>query len=132
MANKRTEKSVTPKSSAFRAKEITKKTPTENSAKRSFDYFRISESYTSLILGIVVVVITSILLIAFLRNRTNMNTPQPTKDISTAMKIGPTISPTDAPIDIVSKAISQPITPTVTQGATPTPIITVTNTPVTP
>lgn len=52
------------------------------------EYFRISESYTSLILGIVVVIIASVLLISFLRGNELKSTPQAAPEISSA-KIEP-------------------------------------------
>ncbi len=59
------------------------------------EYFRISESYTSLILGIVVVIIASVLLISFLRGNDLKSTPQAAPEISSA-KIEP--DATDTPI----------------------------------
>lgn len=78
MATKKTTKKTTAKSSA------SKKTQS-----RVTEHFRFGESYTSLILGIVVVIIASILLISFVRNRGDidiLNTDTP--DISST-KIGP-------------------------------------------
>lgn len=53
-----------------------------------FDYFRFGESYTSLILGMVVVIIATILLVAFFRNR-SIQEVNPRQDIS-ATNISPT------------------------------------------
>src|SRR4051794_21683560 len=61
------------------------------------DYFRFSESYTSLVLGIVVVIIASILLISFLKGREFGKTPPPAPEISstsTGPELTPLISPT--------------------------------------
>lgn len=77
-------------------KKITKKTSTktekvESEARTSspMDYFKFGESYTSLILGIVVVIIASILLISFVRNRDGIDLPSgDTPDISST-EIGP-------------------------------------------
>lgn len=123
MATKRTEK-VTPKKSI--ASSSKKKVVETKRPQTPLDYFRMSESYTSLILGVVVVIITSVLLIAFIRNNTHVEVPQPAKDISTAMKIGPSISPvvsesvtpTTSAIPTTTVAptkVAQKITPTVTQ-----------------
>lgn len=59
------------------------------------NYFRLSESYTSLILGIIVVIIASVLFISFLRGREFKNAPPLAQDISSA-KIEPEL--TKAPI----------------------------------
>lgn len=147
MANRRTERKTTKKTVATRSPRTTRRAaaveekPTP-SYRGFFDYFRVSESYTSLILGVVVVVITSLLLIAFLRNRTVI-APQSTKDISTALKVGPTIplddsvstapinngantavTPTDSPTPtaIPTKVVRPTTRPTVAPTAKPTAV----------
>lgn len=47
-----------------------------------FDYFRLTESYASLLLGLVVVIIAAILLVSFIRNRNIGNVTNPKQDIS--------------------------------------------------
>lgn len=46
------------------------------------DYFRLTESYASLLLGLVVVIIAAILLVSFVRNRNIGNLTNPKQDIS--------------------------------------------------
>jgi len=100
-----------------------------------FDYLRFGESYTSLILGIIVVIITTALLLSFVHNKNagNVNTPisqqtqntvqltQQTQDlakkapdsIDTAVSIGPTAThtPTKAPQPTVTpKPTAKPTT----------------------
>jgi putative chitinase len=70
------------------------------------EYLRISESYTSLILGIVVVIIASVLLISFIKGNQFGQTPPPAPEIS-ATKIEPLVSPTAAEM-----AQSEAVTPT--------------------
>jgi nucleoid-associated protein YgaU len=126
MKNTRTERKTNKKIVATRSSRTTRKITAEETSKVSP-----RRSYTSLILGVVVVVITSLLLIAFLRNRTNMTAPQSTKDISTAMKVGPTISLGDSiserNSDTAANQSSDTGTPSVAPIATPT--ITVSPTP---
>jgi nucleoid-associated protein YgaU len=55
---------------------------------RLFNLFGLSESYTSLFLGIVVVIIAAVLLIAFVRNLNFQKTPSPAPEISST-KIEP-------------------------------------------
>lgn len=56
---------------------------------RFFDYFRFGESYTSLILGIVVVIIASILLLSFAKNKNIVNTNPPIQDTSSTKTQAP-------------------------------------------
>ena len=60
-----------------------------NSSNGIFDYFRFGESYTSLILGMVVVIIATILLVAFFKNRNINSELNPRQDIS-ATSLTPT------------------------------------------
>lgn len=62
---------------------------TSSRTSSPMEYFKFGESYTSLILGIVVVIIASILLISFVRNREGIELPSgDTPDISST-EIGP-------------------------------------------
>lgn len=65
MAGKKTTTAVVKKSAASK---VTKKSVAANQTTFA-DYFRFGESYTSLILGIVVVIIASLLLVTLLRSR---------------------------------------------------------------
>lgn len=108
-----TNRKVTPRISAV------KRTTKHEAAQGGFsEYFRFSESYTSLILGIVVVIIASVLLISFLRGREFRNTPPPAPEISSA-KIEPDATATPISGEPVQE-ITSTIVPTITQAATPT------------
>lgn len=72
----------------------------EQTTSGLMDYFRFSESYTSLILGIVVVIIAAVLLIAFVRNRELIKAPPPAPEISST-QTGP---------DSETAAVVQPVT----------------------
>ena len=124
------------------------------------DYFRFGESYTSLILGIIVVIITTILLVFTVKDRSslpvNNSNANLTKDVSSTRieptmgadaTIGqliatgtpiPTVPPTDVPTaaPTVTKAVVQPtkavVTPTVKVQATVKPSVTVAPTQVKP
>ena len=135
MANRRTERKTPRKSTSTRStrtekRPVVEETPVSNGSSKSIlDYFRVSESYTSLILGVVVVIITSLLLIAFLRNRTDVAAPQSTKDISTALKVGPTISLANSISDTPNNNVAQVVsTPTVTPAVTLRPTVAPTTT----
>src|SRR5579864_7430831 len=109
----------------------------EKSGKKGtgfFDYLRFGESYTSLILGIIVVVIATALLLSFVHNKEagNVNTPisqqtQNTVKISqqtnNLAKQAPSIPQdnvvTDTPVP--TKTIAPTAKPTVTQKPTLAP-----------
>lgn len=77
------------------------------------DYVRFSESYTSLVLGIVVVIIASVLLISFLKGREFGKTP-PAPEIS-ATKIEPLVSVSPTGISEETGLVTpEPTTPPVT------------------
>jgi len=102
-----TSRKATPRTSAVR-----KSTKREVASSGGFsEYFRFSESYTSLVLGIVVVIIASVLLISFLRGREFRNTPPPAPEISSA-KIEP-----DATATPISGEPIQEITSTTAPGS---------------
>src|SRR6478752_2948072 len=63
------------KAAAKKTKDIEKESPEKKSS--FFDYLRFGESYTSLILGIIVVIIATALLLSFVHNKDagNVNTP---------------------------------------------------------
>jgi nucleoid-associated protein YgaU len=69
------------------AKRVTTSRASSKPSGSFFDYFRFGESYTSLILGMVVVIIATILLVAFFRNR-GIQEVNPRQDIS-ATNISP-------------------------------------------
>ncbi|MBI4084379.1 MAG: LysM peptidoglycan-binding domain-containing protein [Candidatus Levybacteria bacterium] len=59
------------------------------------DYFRFGESYTSLILGIVVVIIASILLLSFAKNKNISNVSQGPKETSSTKTEAPKVQSLD-------------------------------------
>lgn len=75
------------------------------------DYFRLSESYTSLVLGIIIVIIASILLLSFFKTR-NQSTHQAAS--STAISLESEQSASGTPV------VTQVTTPTAVPIATPT------------
>ena len=98
------------------------------------DYFRFGESYTSLVLGIIVVIIAALLLVSLFKTRSDktqlVDTQKGTTSISTIAEALKQVTPTAAPI-ITSIPTTTQVTPTVTQTPTATPTQTVkpTNTP---
>jgi nucleoid-associated protein YgaU len=107
----------------------------QETSSRWFDYLRFGESYTSLILGIIVVVITTILLVFTVKDRsvlpvTNGNL---TQDVSST-KIEPTISvettigqimETGTPIPTVPPTVAVPtLKPTIQPTAVASPTMT--------
>lgn len=125
----------------------------QNEPKKSgnsfFDYLRFGESYTSLILGIIVVVISTALLLSFVNNRNAAPTNQVTQESQTIAQIsqkvlaltttpktggtvdekaavtGPAVSPTKAP----TPTIIPTSTPVVAKPTEPKKIAKVTTTP---
>ncbi len=87
---------------------------TQESKTSVFDYLRFGESYTSLVLGIIVVIISTILLLSFIQNR-NANKNRNTQVVTA-------VSPT--PIAGASATVTVIATSTVTKipSITPTPI----------
>jgi len=128
----------------------TKKTePVVEEAPKSgvnfFDYLRFGESYTSLILGIIVVIISSALLLSFVHNKNTNNQqnkniaqgPQQNYQISTLPTLTPiqkdenptaTIAPTEevkAPTATVAPTKAPKVTPTNIPTVAPTKVPTV-------
>lgn len=104
-----------------------------------FDYLRLGESYTSLILGIIVVIIATALLLSFVHNKDagNVNTPisQQTQNTlqvsnkadnlaqkapSTAQDVAPTLAPTDTPAPTAIPSPTVKPKPTMKPVAKPT------------
>ncbi len=110
-----------------------KKRAAKQSAKEQpsggfFDYFNFSESYTSLILGIVVVIIATILLVSFFKNKNLSNIAVPKQEISATKTENPTYvaeqnntTPSVAPSATVTPQPTITLVPT----TTPKPTITV-------
>lgn len=88
-----------------------------------FDYLRFGESYTSLVLGIIVVIISTVLLLSFVNNRnTEKDTPQMLSQKDIALPSTPLTTETPAP-EKVAVAVKDTPTPTktpVAPTATPT------------
>lgn len=99
-----------------------------------FDYLRFGESYTSLLLGIIVVIIAGMLFVSYVKKHNTSEMTQDTSSISTIAQvtINPSVPLTVAPsVTMVPTATSVPTaTPTVKPTSTPTPTARPTNTPV--
>jgi nucleoid-associated protein YgaU len=105
-----------------------------------FDYLRFGESYTSLLLGIIVVIIAGMLFVSYVKKHNTPEMTQDTSSISTIAQvtINPSVPLTVAPSvtvvptsTIVPTATTVPTaTPTVKPTSTPTPTVRPTNTPV--
>ncbi len=91
MAGRRTTRPAPSRASSKKTTSGKKITKVKNGSV--LDFLRFSESYTSLLLGIVVVIIASVLLISFLKGREFGKTPPPAPEISAA-KIEPLLSVT--------------------------------------
>lgn len=88
-----------------------------------FQYFRFGESYTSLVLGIVVVIITAILLVSFVRNRnlSNINNTKPeiaSNQTQVAQQASPSASV--SPTGVITVTPTVKASPTVTRAPTAT------------
>lgn len=109
--------------------------PTE-SRSSLFDYLRFGESYTSLILGIIVVIISTVLLLSFVHNKNTAKQDNPQllsqKDIALPSNLQlsgepskapaePTIVPTTAPQKVAVAVPTATPTPKPAAKATPTP-----------
>lgn len=95
-------------------------------SKKRFDYLRFGESYSSLILGIIVVIIATVLLLSFLHNR-NVQTETQNQLPQNSNAIGPT----DIPATVLPSTKESNPEPTVVTKApkaslTPTPMKAVT------
>lgn len=101
---------------------------------RWLDYFRFSESYTSLILGIVVVIVTTILLVLIVRGRnfTQGTGPKEVTSTSTTGIAQNIATPSAVTESITPSSTIQYPTVTVTPTRVPTPTKTMTATPVKP
>jgi nucleoid-associated protein YgaU len=98
-----------------------------------FDYLRFGESYTSLILGIIVVIISTVLLLSFVHNK-NVNkddNPQLLSQSDIALPSDVQLTGTE-PTPVVSKApvvaptrvaVNKPAAPTPTQKPAPTAVV---------
>jgi nucleoid-associated protein YgaU len=83
-----------------------------------FDFLRLGESYTSLILGIVVVIVSTVLLLSFVHNKNKVATPNE----KTQVALAPTAIPT--PTEKPSVKQNPTVKPTVmVKKATPTPTV---------
>ena len=99
------------------------KQPQQN---RWVDFLRLDESYTSLILGIIVVIIASVLLVAFVKGRHAQRLQQATSSISTGPtsylhNLPLTVSPTQSELIATSITSSPTATAVPTATITPTP-----------
>jgi len=111
------------------ARKIQKKTIFEQPKNRWVDFLRLDESYTSLVLGIIVVIIASVLLVAFVKSKHSSNLQQATSSISTGPTsylhgVPLTISPT--PIETTATSTKPPLLTITTAQLTATPMPTTT------
>ena len=111
---------------AKKAKNIEKESPEKKSS--FFDYLRFGESYTSLILGIIVVIIATALLLSFVHNKDagNVNTPinqqtQNTVQISQKINNLAQKAPSNTTENIVTTVPTDTVVPTVTTKPTAKP-----------
>lgn len=107
-----------------------------------FDYLRFGESYTSLLLGVVVVIVLALLFIAFFRGGNNLPNTNLNEQISATntenLVITPTvtlkeevsITPTRIPTNTPTPTMKPTATPRPTNTPTPTVVAKATNTPV--
>lgn len=113
---KPTKKATTPRT----RKEVT--IMEAKSATSLFDYLRFGESYTSLLLGIVVVIISTLLLLSFVHNRNAIKTAGP-KDTSSAQtnmltgipspsNLAKAIGVSEAPTQFVKQQVKPKTSPT--------------------
>lgn len=106
-------------------KQTSKKVVKQGQTGGFFEYFNFSESYTSLILGIVVVIIAAVLLVSFFKNRNGIN-PQARQDISAIQTVDNEYlaQNTIASISAALSPIPTQSEPTITPNPTTTPIVT--------
>lgn len=125
MATKKSSKTTA--RAAKSATKKTRKTPVVRTKhveapKKSFDYLRFGESYSSLILGIIVVIIATVLLLSFLHNRNVQNETQQqlaqNSNVITPTNIPTTVSPSATN----NLATSEPTVVTKTPKVSVTPI----------
>lgn len=108
---------------------------TQESKSSVFDYLRFGESYTSLVLGIIVVIISTILLLSFIQNRNankNINTTQIVTPVSvtpeasiaatTTVTAAPTVTKIVSTPTAVQKQVAQKVASTKAPTATPTSV----------
>ena len=100
-----------------------------------FDYLRFGESYTSLLLGIIVVIVAGMLFVSFVKKNNSSQMTQDTSSVSTIAQgnLTPTVLP-NTPLTITTTAAPTEkvvATPTSTPRPTntPTPTVRPTNTP---
>lgn len=100
-----------------------------------FDYLRLGESYTSLLLGIIVVIIAGMLFVSFVKNQKGSDMTQDTSSTSTIANanLTPTVLP-DTPLTITTtpsptEVVKPTITPSPVPSNTPTPTMSPTATP---
>lgn len=100
-----------------------------------FDYLRLGESYTSLLLGIIVVIIAGMLFVSFVKNQKNPDMMQDTSSTSTIAdaNLTPTVLP-NTPLTITTspnptEEIKATATPSPRPSSTPTPTMRPTATP---
>lgn len=124
---------VTTKKTTKKAAPVKRTTPSRKTSRSSslMDYFRLGESYTSLVLGIIVVIAIAVLLVSFFKTRTNsshIDNQQGTTSISTIAQHLEKVTPTGAPSSTEAPSTSPTSIPTPTR--VPTATVAPTSTPV--
>lgn len=119
------------KKAAKKTKNVEKESPQKSSS--FFDYLRFGESYTSLILGIIVVIIATALLLSFVHNKDagNVNTPinqqtQNTVQISQKINKLAQKAPSNTTENVATPEPTDTVAPTVTPKPTARPQATAT------
>lgn len=127
---------ATRKTTKRKTRATTKKTTAPQAQSHVFDYLRFGESYTSLVLGIIVVIVATVLLLAFVHNRQagkNVAQTQQTKEEPIAISEGAQLTVTK---EVPETPTEMPATPTKkaepTQAPTPTKVVKPTATPMPP
>jgi nucleoid-associated protein YgaU len=80
-----------------------------------YDFFRFGESYTSLILGIIVVIVSTVLLLSFVHNKNKTNTPNQ----NTVVRVSPTSTP-ESTVMLSPSVTPKPTTVAPTKAPKPT------------
>lgn len=121
-----------PKKRVASQRTLYKNAASKPNATTLVDYFRLGESYTGLVLGIIVVIVAAILLVSLFKTRSNtahlVDNQKGTTSISTIAQELSKITPTSVQTT-TSVPTTTRVTPTVTKAPTPTETATPTKAP---
>lgn len=117
---------VTTKKTTKKAAPVKRAAPSRKTSRSTslMDYFRLGESYTSLVLGIIVVIAIAVLLVSFFKTRTNsshIDNQQGTTSISTIAEHLEKVTPTTTEAPTASPTPTAAPTPTLAPTATVVP-----------